>query len=103
MKTLGWALAALVSLAATAQAQVESWDKDNGKPAPEQAAAEHADEPPLSPAVRRIVEEEKLDPNKITGTGKGGRLTKGDALEAAAGGSAGEAATANLLGPRCWA
>jgi 2-oxoglutarate dehydrogenase E2 component (dihydrolipoamide succinyltransferase) len=37
---------------------------------------------PLSPAVRRIVEEEKLDPGKIAGTGKGGRLTKGDALSA---------------------
>ena len=36
----------------------------------------------LSPAVRRIVEEEKLDPAAITGTGKGGRLTKGDALAA---------------------
>ncbi len=34
----------------------------------------------LSPAVRRIVDEEKLDPAKISGTGKGGRITKGDAL-----------------------
>ena len=37
----------------------------------------------LSPAVRRIVEEEKLVPAEIAGTGKGGRLTKGDALAAA--------------------
>src|SRR6266550_8082953 len=37
----------------------------------------------LSPAVRRIVEEEKLDASKISGTGKGGRVTKGDALAAA--------------------
>jgi 2-oxoglutarate dehydrogenase E2 component (dihydrolipoamide succinyltransferase) len=37
----------------------------------------------LSPAVRRIVEEEQLDPSGISGTGKGGRLTKGDALSAA--------------------
>src|ERR1043166_4859252 len=41
-----------------------------------------AEKPPLSPAVRRIVEEEKLDPEKIAGTGKGGRLTKGDAIAA---------------------
>ena len=36
MKTLACLLAALASLAAgaSAQAQVESWDKDNGKPAP---------------------------------------------------------------------
>ena len=37
----------------------------------------------LSPAVRRIVTEEKLDPEEIRGSGKGGRLTKGDALAAA--------------------
>jgi 2-oxoglutarate dehydrogenase E2 component (dihydrolipoamide succinyltransferase) len=37
----------------------------------------------LSPAVRRIVEEEKLEPEKIRGTGEGGRLTKGDVLAAA--------------------
>jgi 2-oxoglutarate dehydrogenase E2 component (dihydrolipoamide succinyltransferase) len=39
--------------------------------------------PPLSPAVRRIIEEEKLEPGKIRGTGEGGRLTKGDVLAAA--------------------
>jgi 2-oxoglutarate dehydrogenase E2 component (dihydrolipoamide succinyltransferase) len=37
----------------------------------------------LSPAVRRIVDEEHLDPEKIPGTGPGGRLTKADALAAA--------------------
>ncbi|HAK05827.1 MAG TPA: dihydrolipoamide succinyltransferase, partial [Spartobacteria bacterium] len=37
----------------------------------------------LSPAVRRIVEEEHLEPEKISGTGKGGRLTKADLLAAA--------------------
>jgi 2-oxoglutarate dehydrogenase E2 component (dihydrolipoamide succinyltransferase) len=38
---------------------------------------------PLSPAVRRIVEEEKLEPEKVLGTGMGGRLTKADVLAAA--------------------
>jgi len=42
-----------------------------------------ADTTTLSPAVRRIVEEEKLEPEKIRGTGEGGRLTKGDVLAAA--------------------
>jgi 2-oxoglutarate dehydrogenase E2 component (dihydrolipoamide succinyltransferase) len=37
----------------------------------------------VSPAVRRIIEEEKLEPGKIRGTGEGGRLTKGDVLAAA--------------------
>lgn len=34
----------------------------------------------LSPAVQRLTTEEKLDPAKISGTGKGGRLTKSDVL-----------------------
>ena len=37
----------------------------------------------LSPAVRRILEERKLKPEKIRGSGEGGRLTKGDVLAAA--------------------
>ncbi len=42
-----------------------------------------AKEKPLSPAVRRIVEEEHLETGKISGTGKDGRLTKRDVLIAA--------------------
>ncbi|MFO0951825.1 MAG: 2-oxoglutarate dehydrogenase complex dihydrolipoyllysine-residue succinyltransferase [Isosphaeraceae bacterium] len=34
----------------------------------------------LAPSVRRIVAEEKVDPSQIEGTGRGGRLTKGDVL-----------------------
>jgi len=34
----------------------------------------------LSPAVQRLVTEHNLDPSAITGTGKGGRLIKGDVL-----------------------
>ena len=49
-------------------------------------------EKPLSPAVRRIFEEEHLEAANISGTGKDGRLTKGDVLAAAQGQkSAGEA------------
>jgi len=49
-------------------------------------AAETPDEEPhltLSPAVRRVVLEHHLDPSKIKGTGKDGRLTKDDVLAAA--------------------
>lgn len=35
---------------------------------------------PLSPAVQRLVSEHSLDPSVISGTGKDGRLTKGDVL-----------------------
>jgi 2-oxoglutarate dehydrogenase E2 component (dihydrolipoamide succinyltransferase) len=38
---------------------------------------------PLSPAVRRVVEESGLDASRIAPTGPGGRITKGDALAAA--------------------
>lgn len=38
------------------------------------------DAAPISPAPRRIIEENKLDVATIAGTGKGGRITKGDAL-----------------------
>ncbi len=57
-----------------------SASKEDSKPAP---AAEAKSSDSMSPAVRRVVTEEKLDPEKISGSGKGGRLTKGDALAAA--------------------
>ena len=47
------------------------------EPAPAAAAAASAT---LSPAVRKLVEENNLDPAAIQGTGKDGRLTKGDVL-----------------------
>jgi len=37
---------------------------------------------PLSPAANRVVTEGNLDPKAIAGTGKDGRITKGDALAA---------------------
>ena len=38
-------------------------------------------EVPLSPAVRKIVTENKLEPASIPATGRDGRLTKGDVIE----------------------
>ncbi len=37
----------------------------------------------ISPAVRRVAEETGIDPADVAGTGKGGRVTKGDMLAAA--------------------
>jgi 2-oxoglutarate dehydrogenase E2 component (dihydrolipoamide succinyltransferase) len=48
-------------------------------PAPSQPAAPKGED--LSPAVRRLVEENKLDPKQIAATGPGGRLTKEDVLK----------------------
>ena len=41
-----------------------------------------ADDQKLSPAPRRVIEEHDLDASRIQGTGKDGRITKGDALAA---------------------
>ena len=48
------------------------------------AAPAVADDAILSPAARKIAEEGGIDPNSITGTGKGGRVTKEDAVAAVA-------------------
>jgi len=51
--------------------------------APAAAAPAAAAEPILSPAARKIAEENALAPESISGTGKGGRVTKEDAVAAA--------------------
>jgi 2-oxoglutarate dehydrogenase E2 component (dihydrolipoamide succinyltransferase) len=53
-------------------------------PAAASAAAPKAPTAPLSPAARRVAEETGVDPASIPGSGKGGRVTKGDLLAAAA-------------------
>jgi 2-oxoglutarate dehydrogenase E2 component (dihydrolipoamide succinyltransferase) len=46
-------------------------------PAPEAARQDAR----LMPAARKLVEEHAVDPTRITGTGREGRITKGDVLE----------------------
>ena len=50
------------------------------RPAAQPEPSPPAASPSLSPAVRKLVDEHGLDPAAIAGTGKGGRLTKGDVL-----------------------
>lgn len=60
--------------------------------APAVAAPAAAEEAILSPAARKIAAENDLDRNAIPGTGKGGRVTKEDAVAAVAAKSAAPAA-----------
>ena len=46
------------------------------------AAPVQASWPPLSPAVRKLVDDNDLDPTQIAGTGPDGRLSKGDVMKA---------------------
>lgn len=52
-------------------------------PAPAAAEAESPSTADASPAVRRIAAETGIDPASVQGTGKAGRVTKGDMLAAA--------------------
>jgi 2-oxoglutarate dehydrogenase E2 component (dihydrolipoamide succinyltransferase) len=64
--------------------------KEEAKPQKAEAPAasksddsgEDDDSEALSPAVRKLIDEHDLDPARIEGTGKGGRLVKGDVLKA---------------------
>jgi 2-oxoglutarate dehydrogenase E2 component (dihydrolipoamide succinyltransferase) len=62
-----------------------------------------ADAGKLSPSVRRLVEENKLDPSGIPGSGRDGRLTKSDVVDylekRPAGSSSGAAAPATARSP----
>jgi len=70
--------------AAAAPAKAEA-----AAPAPVRAEAdEEGGAVTLSPAVRRLVLEHGLDPSKIRGTGRDGRLTKDDVVAAIADGTA---------------
>ncbi|AFC74427.1 dihydrolipoyllysine-residue succinyltransferase [Rickettsia parkeri str. Tate's Hell] len=58
----------------------------NNEPAKAQAVTQPTSEKPavanntLAPSVQKLVTENKLDPNNIKGTGRDGRITKGDVL-----------------------
>ena len=89
---------------ATAPAAAPAAKAEVAAPAPAASAPAVEDEGEggsltLSPAVRRLVLEHGLDPSKIKGTGKDGRLTKDDVMAAAAAGTAKAAASASAVAP----
>jgi 2-oxoglutarate dehydrogenase E2 component (dihydrolipoamide succinyltransferase) len=78
---------AVIEEGATASAAAAAPARAAGKPSAraEPAAKESAVAEKLAPSVRRLVEEHKLDAASITGSGRDGRLTKGDVLAHVAG------------------
>jgi 2-oxoglutarate dehydrogenase E2 component (dihydrolipoamide succinyltransferase) len=77
---IGQVVASIEEGAAT---KPQSGDKNTSSTAAAAAPAPGST-PPVSPAVRRIAEETRIDPATVSGSGKGGRVTKGDMLAAAA-------------------
>ena len=78
--TAGGAAAAPKAEAPKAEtASAPKFEAPKAAPAP---AAPVADDKPLAPSVQRIVSETGLDARSVAGTGKDGRITKGDALAA---------------------
>lgn len=91
--------AAATPAAATAAPTATPAPAAEAAPAPPPpAAAPAALDKPLSPAVRRLVEENNLDPARIAASGKDGRLVKADVLAAIAAGTA-KAAAASASTP----
>ncbi|MGX7667614.1 2-oxoglutarate dehydrogenase complex dihydrolipoyllysine-residue succinyltransferase [Flavobacterium pedocola] len=69
--------------AAVAEKVAEAPKAEAVKAAPAPAATTYATSAP-SPAARKILDEKSIQPSDITGTGKGGRITKEDAVNATA-------------------
>jgi 2-oxoglutarate dehydrogenase E2 component (dihydrolipoamide succinyltransferase) len=68
------------------EAAVEQAETPVAEETPAAAATAGTDSPRLSPAARRVAEEEKVDPSSVEGTGRGGRITKGDVVNFVQGG-----------------
>jgi 2-oxoglutarate dehydrogenase E2 component (dihydrolipoamide succinyltransferase) len=59
---------------------------DSAKVPLSEAASGSGDSPRLSPSARRVAAEEQVDPARLEGTGRGGRVTKGDVINFIKGG-----------------
>ena len=95
----GSAAAAPAPAAAAPAAKAEAAAPAPAASAPAASDDEDGGNLTLSPAVRRLVLEHGLDPSKIKGTGKDGRLTKDDVTAAVAAGTAKAAASTLAAAP----
>jgi 2-oxoglutarate dehydrogenase E2 component (dihydrolipoamide succinyltransferase) len=77
------AVVAVIHESATASGgETAKPDSSGAIPKSEISNAKSGGEAAVSPAVRRLAAETGVDPAKVEGTGKGGRVTKGDMLAA---------------------
>lgn len=63
------------------QAAAEQQPKTDTQTVETKPSEEHEPDMPLSPSVRRLINENTIDPAVIAGTGKSGRITKTDVLD----------------------
>src|SRR4051812_24335154 len=66
-------------------------ERQPAEAAPAPAASSSSESKLLSPVVRRLIAEHKLDPSTIKGTGAGGRITRNDVQAVIEGGGAAKA------------
>jgi len=65
----------------SADSEAAPEDEDKSTPENDDKAESATDTARLSPAARRVAEEEKADVSQVSGTGRGGRITKADVIQ----------------------
>ena len=90
-------LIALIDTEAAATAGARAPAKEAAAPAKAGGPASSA--PALSPSATKIAAEKGIDTSAVTGTGRDGRVTKGDVLQAPSGGAAAPAAAKPSIAP----
>ena len=88
-----------VAVAPSAPATSATMSASAAMTAPQAPKAQPELQSHLSPAVQRVVSENNLNPSAISGTGRGGRITKEDAMSAATS-SATTGASMNMITPQ---
>lgn len=92
--TSGQVLAILEAGEGAAAAKKDAPPRQQAAPAAESKAAAPATAAKLAPAAKRMVEEHKLDAGQIAGSGRAGRVSKGDVIQHMSGKEAAPAAAA---------
>lgn len=90
---------AQIKAGASASGSSESKSEPKKAEAEDKPAPKTSGDTKAMPSASRIAEENKMDLSKVEGTGKDGRVTKGDALKALESGSASASAPAPAAAP----